>query len=57
VQDEIQENETLLEKISLKMSNVDESAHNLKLAFEELCGTAGNAFTFLFRPLEHIANA
>ncbi|XP_010062366.2 structural maintenance of chromosomes protein 6B [Eucalyptus grandis] len=40
VQDEIQENETLLEKISLKMSNVDESAHNLKLAFEELCESA-----------------
>lgn len=57
MQDEIQENKTLLEKISLKMSDVDKNAHNLKLAFEELCGTAASALTFLFFPYEHIVDA
>lgn len=57
MQDEIREKETLLEKISLKMSDVDKNAHNFKLAFEELCGTAVSAFTFLFYPFEQIVDA
>lgn len=46
VKQEIQEKEMLVEHLKIRMNDADAKAHELRLSFEDLCGTLFLCFSF-----------